>query len=126
MLGVTVLTSIAANAPDTELSLEGGADLTELVLKRARYAREWGLQGVVCSALEVLAVKQACGKDFVCLCPGIRPERGRDLHDQSRAVTPTEAARAGADFLVVGRPVTLAENPLVAAKNIIRSMSAVR
>jgi orotidine-5'-phosphate decarboxylase len=126
MLGVTVLTSIAADAPDAELSLEDGASLTELVLKRARHAREWGLQGVVCSVLEVRAVKQACGKDFVCLCPGIRPERGKALDDQSRAATPEEAAQAGADFLVVGRPVALAENPLAAAKNIIRSMSAVR
>ncbi|MDR1243509.1 MAG: orotidine-5'-phosphate decarboxylase [Deltaproteobacteria bacterium] len=126
MLGVTVLTSVAADAPDADLSLEGGASLEELVLKRARHAREWGLQGVVCSALEVRAVKQACGKDFVCLCPGIRPERGEVPDDQSRAVTPAEAAQEGADFLVVGRPVTLAGNPLAAAKNIVRSMSAVR
>jgi orotidine-5'-phosphate decarboxylase len=126
MLGVTVLTSIAADALDTELFLEEGASLEGLVLERARHAREWGLQGVVCSALEVRAVKQACGKDFVCLCPGIRPERGKAPDDQSRAVTPAEAVREGADFLVVGRPVILAENPLVAAQNIIRSMSAVR
>jgi orotidine-5'-phosphate decarboxylase len=122
MLGVTVLTSVAATA-DTDL-LEGCANLAELVLKRAGQAQEWGLDGVVCSALEVHAIKKICGKTFLCLCPGIRPGGSETNNDQSRVLTPAEAAREGADFLVVGRPVTLADNPLAAAENIVRSISS--
>jgi orotidine-5'-phosphate decarboxylase len=122
LLGVTVLTSVAAGARDTGLSPEGSAGLAELVLERARQAREWGLHGVVCSALEARLVKENCGKDFICLCPGIRPAGYKNPHDQSRVLGPAEAAREGADFLVVGRPVTLAENPLAAAADIARAI----
>jgi orotidine-5'-phosphate decarboxylase len=134
LLGVTVLTSVAAVPRDTGLSplsrqagrdmaTEGKAGLPELVLERARQARAWGLRGVVCSALEARLVKKNCGKDFICLCPGIRPDNYKIPHDQSRVLGPAEAAREGADFLVVGRPVTLAENPLAAAANIAQAMA---
>jgi orotidine-5'-phosphate decarboxylase len=81
------------------------------------------MHGVVCSALEARLVKENCGKDFICLCPGIRPDSYKIPHDQSRVLSPAEAAREGADFMVVGRPVTLAENPLAAAADIARAIA---
>jgi orotidine-5'-phosphate decarboxylase len=125
LLGVTVLTSIADGSPDSGLSPGGGAGITDLVIERARRAREWGLQGVVCSALEARLVKKNCGNDFVCLCPGIRPDNYKTPHDQSRVLSPAEAAREGADFLVVGRPVILAEDPLAAAADIAQAIAGV-
>lgn len=114
LLGVTVLTS----TPDTDGGLAG------LVLERAVNAKNWGLDGVVCSALEAAAVKRACGAGFICLCPGIRPAAyygGSAKDDQSRVMTPLEAVRQGADFLVVGRPITRAANPAAAAAEIVAS-----
>ncbi|MDR1360493.1 MAG: orotidine-5'-phosphate decarboxylase [Deltaproteobacteria bacterium] len=114
ILGVTVLTSLA----ETESGLIGN-----LVLQRAIQARSWGLDGVVCSGLEAAAVKAACGGEFICLCPGIRFEGETAGADQARVVTPGEAASAGADFLVLGRPVTLAADPAAAAR---RALTEIR
>ncbi|MDR1125997.1 MAG: orotidine-5'-phosphate decarboxylase [Deltaproteobacteria bacterium] len=114
LLGVTVLTS----TPDQD----GG--LADLVLERAVNAKAWGLDGVVCSALEAAAVKRDCGPEFICLCPGIRPAAYQDggrPDDQSRVLTPLEAVRQGADFLVVGRPITRAADPAAAAAEIVAS-----
>lgn len=99
LIAVTVLTSEA-----------GGGDL---VVERALRARECGLDGVVCAAAEAVAVKQACGNDFLCVTPGIRPA-GASRDDQARVSTPAAAAAAGADFLVVGRAITRAEDPRAA------------
>lgn len=111
LLAVTVLTS------------QGGERLGEEVLDKALRARAWGLDGVVCSGLEAAAVKAACGEKFICLCPGIRPAAaGRD--DQARICTPAQAVRAGADFLVVGRPVTRAADPGAAVEAILAEMQA--
>lgn len=116
LLGVTVLTS----TPDTD------GNLSALVLERAVSAKSWGLDGVVCSALEAAAIKQACGAEFICLCPGIRPVGyydGGAKDDQSRIMTPPEAVRQGADFLVVGRPITRAADPAATAAEIVASYS---
>ena len=79
-------------------------------------ARECGLDGVVCSGLEVEAVKEACGQDFLCLCPGIRFAGTEGVDDQARVCTPAQAVRAGADFIVMGRPIITASAPAAAAK----------
>ncbi len=113
LMGITVLTSQPATP---------GLDPAEIVVERALRAREWGLDGVVCSGREAAAVKAACGKDFLCLCPGIRPP-GAGADDQSRTVTPQEAASAGADFLVMGRPILRAEDPRAAAGDVLNSLN---
>ncbi|MDR2892543.1 MAG: orotidine-5'-phosphate decarboxylase [Deltaproteobacteria bacterium] len=117
LLGVTVLTS---SSPQ-EAGLSDRETLRELVRQKALQAKDWGLDGVVCSGWEANAIKQSCGKDFICLCPGIRPA-GAELDDQQRVLTPAEAVARGADFLVVGRPITRAHDPLLAAQSIMDSM----
>jgi orotidine-5'-phosphate decarboxylase len=113
VLGVTVLTSAAPAAVP-------GRDPGALVADYARKAVAWGLRGVVCSGHEAEAAKKASGGALFCLCPGIRPA-GADKNDQQRVCTPPEAVRAGADFLVVGRPVIEASDPARAALDIISS-----
>lgn len=105
LLGVTVLTSM----DERDLSLAPGRTVADLVLDLARSARRAGLHGVVCSGHEAALVKDACGAGFVCLTPGIRPAGSQD--DQRRVMTPGQAVRAGADYLVVGRPVTQSAAP---------------
>ena len=91
------------------------------VLKLARSAKASGLDGVVCSAREAVALKRELGADFKLVCPGIRPawsEKG----DQNRIVTPRDAVKAGADFIVVGRPILDDADPAAAAKRVIEEM----
>lgn len=114
LMGVTVLTS------------QGGdpGELSSLVVERALLAQRCGLDGIVCSGHEAAAVKKACGSKFLCLCPGIRfadaGQKGRD--DQARVCTPAEAVAAGADFLVMGRPVVRATKPADAARAALEQM----
>ena len=110
IVGVTVLTSDGS-----------GERATEQVLERAKLAQEAGLDGVVCSAHEAEAVRKACGKDFIIVTPGIRP-KGSDAQDQKRVATASQALAAGADFIVVGRPILEAPDPLKAAKDILAEM----
>lgn len=112
LMGVTVLTSEAG--PEDEIRAR--------VVERARRARDWGLDGVVCSGREAAAVKAACGRDFLCLCPGIRFADFAGGDDQARVCTPGQAVLAGADFLVMGRPVAGAENPAAAAALALEEM----
>ncbi len=115
VLAVTVLTSLDREAL-AELGL--GRTPDELVLRWALLAREAGLDGVVASAHEAPAVRRECGPDFLIVTPGIRPNwssRG----DQRRVMTPADAVKAGADILVVGRPITGAEAPEEAAARIL-------
>ncbi|MGE4552168.1 MAG: orotidine-5'-phosphate decarboxylase [Desulfovibrionaceae bacterium] len=116
LMGVTVLTSVdPAELP--------GGDPQAAVRSLALHARDWYLDGVVCSGLEAAGVKAACGPLLACLTPGIRPASGpAAADDQRRVVTPAEAVRAGADYLVVGRPVTGAEDPAAAARAILDEM----
>jgi orotidine-5'-phosphate decarboxylase len=103
IIGVTVLTSIGDNVLRDELEVPATAG--ELAVRLAKLAREAGLDGVVCSAHDIVAIKSACGSDFRAIVPGIRPTWAAS-HDQVRTMTPAEAVQAGADYLVIGRPIT--------------------
>jgi orotidine-5'-phosphate decarboxylase len=115
LLGVTVLTNLAP----ADL-IEQGVDhpLAELVLHRARLAKEAGFDGVIASGHEAAKIRQMAGPGFLIVTPGVRPH-GSDAQDQARAVTPRMAIEAGADYLVVGRPITRAPDPLTAAYAIV-------
>lgn len=114
VLGVTVLTSL----DDAELDKIGQRGPAVAQVERlAQFARLCGLDGVVCSPQEVALVRNACGKDFLIATPGIRP-MGADLIDQRRVTAPGEALAAGADILVIGRPITAAADPAAAARSI--------
>jgi orotidine-5'-phosphate decarboxylase len=120
ILAVTVLTSITG---DDLLALgfdsQFAQDPTRLVVRKARMAQDAGCRGVVCSGREVKAVKEACGSDFLAVCPGIRPAWSEvDGDDQKRIVTPFEAITNGADFIVVGRPIRQANVKVAAARQV--------
>jgi orotidine-5'-phosphate decarboxylase len=119
LLAVTVLTSFDEPAL-REIGMEGS--LGSRVLALARLARTAGMDGVVCSALEAPAVRREFGPDFKILVPGVRPASAA-TNDQSRIATPGDAVRAGADYLVVGRPITAAANPRAAALEIVAEIA---
>jgi len=114
IVAVTLLTSMgAADMADVGL----GGSPQESVLKLARLAQACGLDGVVCSAQEAVALRRQCGKDFRLVTPGIRPaDAGQD--DQNRVATPRQAIDDGSDYLVIGRPITRAPDPLAALRRI--------
>jgi orotidine-5'-phosphate decarboxylase len=115
VLAVTVLTSLG---PEAVAELGLGAPPTELVVRWARLARDAGLDGVVASAREAPAVRRECGDGFLIVTPGIRPSWSAS-DDQRRIMTPREAVAAGADILVIGRPITGADSPRDAARRIL-------
>lgn len=118
LLGVTVLTSL----DEADLNSVGvGGRAADQVARLADLAKSSGLDGVVCSPREIELVRQTCGGDFLIVVPGIRPG-GSPLGDQKRVMTPAEAIGAGADFLVIGRPITGAEDPAAAAAAINQEM----
>jgi orotidine-5'-phosphate decarboxylase len=129
LLGVTILTSMDNTSLRT-VGISGPASIR--AVKLARLARQAGLDGVVASPHEVRAIRRACGKDFLIVVPAIRPESGegsgrlpkRKKDDQSRVATPTEAIRAGADYLVIGRPITAAPDPVAAARAILDEIAS--
>ena len=92
----------------------------EEVVRRAKLAKECGVDGVISSPLEIETIKSNCGKEFEVVTPGIRPVKVQD--DQKRVATPESAVKAGANFIVVGRPIIQAENPVEVAKNIYESI----
>lgn len=108
IVGVTVLTS------DNKQN-----DTLKIVLEKARLAKETGLDGIVCSVHEAEAVRKEFGKDFIIVTPGIR-SAGATVNDQKRVATAEEAIKAGANFIVVGRPILEAEDPLEAVKNLLQ------
>jgi len=118
VLAVTILTSLAAEDLD-ELGITGPPE--SAVLRMARLAQSEGLDGVVASAQEIPALRKECGPDFVIVTPGIRPA-GAAANDQSRTATPQAALDSGADYLVVGRPITAAPDPAAAAEAILEEM----
>jgi len=119
VLAVTLLTSIAPEDLN-ELGFQGGPG--ENAIRLAALARDAGCAGVVCSAHEVRDLKRFFGDDFLTLTPGIRPI-GSAHADQKRVTTPAEAVAAGSDYLVVGRPIVEAPDPVEAAKEILEQMS---
>lgn len=120
LLGVTVLTSL----DQADLGEAGySGTLTDLVLRRAEQAAEIGMDGLICSPQEVAAIRAHIGRALELITPGIRPG-GAEAGDQKRAATPTAAIRAGADRLVVARPVIGAEDPHAAAQAIIAEIAA--
>ena len=118
VFAVTMLTSIGAEDLN-ELGFRGG--LGETTMRLSALARDAGCSGVICSAHEVRDLKRYFGEDFLTLTPGIRPT-GTAHADQKRVTTPAEAVAAGSDYLVVGRPITEASEPLEAAKAILEEM----
>jgi orotidine-5'-phosphate decarboxylase len=119
LLAVTVLTSLDREAL---ARLGSTAEPGDMALHLARLAQACGADGVVCSAQEAQALRQACGPEFRLLTPGIRPQ-GAAVQDQARVVTPAQALQDGATWLVVGRPITRAEDPVAAADAILREMA---
>jgi len=120
VLGVTVLTSVSEkDLMASGFRSEFVKNLQHLVMKRAGIARDAGCSGVICSGLEVAEIKKRFGRQFLAVTPGIRPLWKCDKHDdQKRVVTPSMAVQNGADFLVIGRPIRDADNPVEAAKKI--------
>ncbi len=111
LIAVTQLTSTDQEALERELWIERPMDL--VVMHYAMNARKAGLDGVVCSPLEAAKVHEACGNGFLTVTPGIRFAEG-DRGDQKRVMTPADAKRAGSDYIVVGRPITAAADPVAA------------
>ena len=125
MIAVTVLTSMRA-----EVLVSVGVDRTPLdqVVHLATMARAAGMDGVVASPLETAAIREACGKQFLIVTPGIRgggAEQTSGRRDQSRTMTPGEATRAGASYLVIGRPITGAPDPRAAAEAVLNSLASI-
>ena len=114
LIAVTMLTSMA-HQDLADIGIQ--ATPAEMVLRLATLARECGLDGVVCSAQEAALLRKHCGAEFILVTPGIRPAQA-GLDDQSRVMTPQAALQAGASYLVIGRPITQAADPLQALLNI--------
>jgi orotidine-5'-phosphate decarboxylase len=120
LLGVTVLTSM----DDSDLTDAGSkGPVEDLVLRRARDARDAGMSGIVCSPVEVAKVRAVVGPGMALVTPGIRPA-GAESGDQKRVTTPADAIRAGADYLVVARPILKAPDPREAAEAIQAEIAA--
>ena len=130
LLAVTILTSMDQKSM-REVGIGGPPKMR--VVKLARLVKELGVDGVVASVQEARAIRKACGRDFLIATPGVRPkpkgaegsaERKQD--DQARKATPTEAIKAGADFLIVGRPILAAADPRAAAQAIVEEIAAAK
>lgn len=119
LLGVTVLTNLSAS----DLAQQGiDHPLQEVVLHRAKLAKEAGFDGVIASGHEAASIRKTSSADFLIVTPGVRPQ-GAPAQDQARAVTPVRAIAAGADYLVVGRPIVAASDPRAAAEAIVAEIA---
>jgi len=116
IIGVTLLSSFGQKTLTTELGVE--TSLENYVLKLAEVAQEVGLDGVLASAAEAKEIRKHVGDDFVIICPAVRPTWSV-VNDQIRVVTPTDAIKSGVDYMIVGRPVTQADDKISAVKMII-------
>lgn len=125
LLGITLLTSL--NSRDLAFDLGIPLELPEYVFKMALLGQEAGLNGVVCSPQEVQQLRESCHQDFLLVCPGVRPKWSKlsQNDDQSRTLTPSEAIKAGADYLVIGRPLTQTTNPQIAWENLKAELVAI-
>ena len=115
LIAVTLLTSI--NPRSLAFELKVSLELTDYAMQMGLLAQDSGLGGIVCSPQEAADLRRVCGDDFLLVCPGVRPA-GSAKGDQQRAMTPSQAMAAGASYLVIGRPITQAENPAVAFQQI--------
>lgn len=122
VIAVTQLTSTSLAVMNEEIGIAGSVE--DSVIRYAGFAKDAGLQGVVASPSEVVAIKSACGHGFVTVTPGIRPA-GAAMGDQSRVMTPGEALRQGTDYMVIGRPITAAPEPRAALESIIEELISV-
>ncbi|MBI4022197.1 MAG: orotidine-5'-phosphate decarboxylase [Candidatus Andersenbacteria bacterium] len=120
VLGVTVLTSLSEEELKSELNV--AVPVETQVRHLAYLCQSAGLDGVIASPQELLGIRAACGRDFLIVTPGIRPV-GAERGDQARITTPKEAIRMGADYIVVGRPIIAAADPVQAAIEVVRDMS---
>lgn len=120
LLAITLLTSLTARSLAFELKIP--LELPEYVLHMALLAQENGLAGAVCSPQEVAQLRQTCGDDFLLVCPGVRPTWA-DANDQRRTVTPAAALKAGADYLVIGRPITANADPAAAFERLCEEIA---
>ncbi|MEM9543034.1 MAG: orotidine-5'-phosphate decarboxylase [Cyanobacteria bacterium P01_E01_bin.42] len=111
LLAVTLLTSI--NTRDLAFDLKIPLELPEYVLQMALLAQESGINGAICSPREAEQLREICGNNFLLVCPGVRPSWS-EAKDQQRVMTPRQAIKAGANYLVIGRPITKAANPAAA------------
>jgi len=119
VIAVTQLTSTSQAVMNDEIGIAGTVE--DAVLSYAKLTQLAGLDGVVASPSEVIAIKNACGQAFQTITPGIRP-LGALLNDQSRIMTPSEALRQGTDYMVIGRPITAATDPRLAIESIIEEL----
>ena len=122
LIAISVLTSL--NARDLAFDLKIPLELPEYALQMALLAKESGLDGAVCSPQEAQQLRQVCGDEFLLVCPGVRPSWA-DAGDQKRSLTPANALIAGADYLVIGRPITAATDPAAAFRRICQELADV-
>lgn len=120
LIGVTVLTSLSQQDLNQEIGIPGAVDDT--VLRYAEFARKAGLDGIVASAMEVGKIRSKIGASFLLVTPGIRPS-WFEKQDQSRVVNPRQAFESGSDYIVIGRPITEAKDPVEAAERIFQELS---
>ena len=122
LIAVTQLTSTSEERMRNELLID--RPIEYVVESYAENAKRAGLDGVVCSPLEASLVHEKCGADFLCVTPGIR-FAGGDVGDQSRVTTPAKAREIGSDYIVVGRPITAADDPVAAYERCVRDFTSV-
>jgi len=120
LIAVTQLTSTSEERMQRELLI--GASINDTIVKYAENAKAAGLDGVVCSPLEARMVKDACGDEFMTVTPGVRFADG-DVGDQVRVTTPERAKQIGSDFIVVGRPITAADDPVAAYERCLKEFA---
>lgn len=120
LIAITLLTSLSSR--DLAFDLKVPVELPQFTLEMALMAKECGLAGAVCSPHEAKQIKQVCGQDFLLVCPGIRPQPISVTGDQKRTMTPADAIKSGADYLVIGRPITAAPDPVAAFARICEEL----
>jgi orotidine-5'-phosphate decarboxylase len=122
LIAVTLLTSLNSRSLAFELKIP--LELPDYVLQMALLAKDSGLSGVVCSPQEAAHLRQTCGDEFLLVCPGVRPTWA-EAGDQRRAMTPSAALKAGASYLVIGRPITADPDPTAAFERVCDELAAI-
>ena len=119
ILGVTLLSSFGQKTLTNELGVE--MNISKYVLQLSKIAKDAGLDGVIAPDTDAKQIKQELGEDFIVVCPAVRPTWAI-VNDQIRILSPSDAIKAGADYIIIGRPITQSQNPVVAAKLIINEI----